>query len=314
MSHSELRSSAPRRPGVLGVHSLDHFSLTVPDLAVAQDFYRNFGLDTRAEDGKLALYTFGHQHRWGVIAESHRKQLQHLSFGVYEEDLPGFRMLLDRKGIERLAPPDGRDGNGIWLRDFVELAVAAKTSPNAKTEFTAISSPPGVAGAVLRGQVPVIRPKRLSHVAIFVRDVERTIEFYTAVLGLRLSDKSGGGVAFMHGPHGSDHHMLAIVKSDGPGFHHCSWDVPSVNEVGLGAMQMAESGSVAGWGMGRHVLGSNYFHYVRDPWGSYAEYSADIDYIPVKTDWHAGDHEPADSMFLWGPAPPPDFITNFEII
>ena len=28
------------------------------------------------------------------------------------------------------------------------------------------------------------------------------------------------------------------------------------------------------------VLGSNYFHYVRDPWGSFAEYSCDIDYIP----------------------------------
>jgi catechol 2,3-dioxygenase len=89
--------------------------------------------------------------------------------------------------------------------------------------------------------------------------------------------------------------------------------VPSVNEVGLGAMQMAEKGSVAGWGMGRHVLGSNYFHYVRDPWGSYSEYSADIDYIPVETDWAAGDHAPADSMFLWGPAPPADFVTNFEI-
>ena len=29
---------AVRRPGVLGVHSLDHFSLTVPDLAKASDF------------------------------------------------------------------------------------------------------------------------------------------------------------------------------------------------------------------------------------------------------------------------------------
>ena len=70
-------------------------------------------------------------------------------------------------------------------------------------------------------------------------------------------------------------------------------------------MQMADKGFTAGWGLGRHVLGSNYFHYVRDPWGSYAEYSSDIDYIPVDHDWKAGDHPPEDSFYVWGPAPPP---------
>ena len=34
-----------RRPGELGVHSLDHFSLAVPDLKVAHHFYSNCGLD-----------------------------------------------------------------------------------------------------------------------------------------------------------------------------------------------------------------------------------------------------------------------------
>ena len=108
-----------------------------------------------------------------------------------------------------------------------------------------------------------------------------TINFYRDVLGLRLSDRSGDLVAFMHGIHGSDHHMIAFVKSDGPGLHHLSWDVGSINDIGVGASHMAEKGFAYGWGLGRHVLGSNYFHYVRDPWGSYAEYSCDIDYIPV---------------------------------
>jgi len=50
-------------------------------------------------------------------------------------------------------------------------------------------------------------------------------------------------------------------------------------------MQMANNGYEAGWGLGRHVLGSNYFHYVRDPWGSYSEYSCDMDYIPAAQPW-----------------------------
>ncbi len=114
-----------------------------------------------------------------------------------------------------------------------------------------------------------VRPRRMAHVLLFARDVSRTLAFYTRVLGLRLSDEAGGVIAFLHGVHGSDHHMVAFAKSDGPGFHHCSWDVGSVNDIGVGAAHMADKGFSAGWGLGRHVLGSNYFHYVRDPWGSY---------------------------------------------
>jgi catechol 2,3-dioxygenase len=165
-----------------------------------------------------------------------------------------------------------------------------------------------------RSKAHTVRPRRLAHVLLFVTDISRTINFYRDVLGLRLSDRSADLVAFMHGIHGSDHHMIAFVKSDGPGLHHLSWDVGSINDIGVGASHMAEKGFAYGWGLGRHVLGSNYFHYVRDPWGSYAEYSCDIDYIPVDTNWKDGDHPPEDSFYLWGPNPPEDFAHNFEVV
>lgn len=38
------------------------------------------------------------------------------------------------------------------------------------------------------------------------------------------------------------------TKSSVPGLHHCSWDVPSVQDIGLGAMHMANSGYSKGWG------------------------------------------------------------------
>ena len=81
-----------------------------------------------------------------------------------------------------------------------------------------------------------------------------------------------------------------------------------------GASHMADKGFVKGWGLGRHVLGSNFFHYVRDPWGSYAEYSSDIDYVPVDHDWEAKDHPPEDSFYVWGPTPPEEFAVNHEIV
>jgi hypothetical protein len=69
----------------------------------------------------------------------------------------------------------------------------------------------------------------------------------------------------MHGPHGSDHHLMALAASDGAGLHHASWDVGSFDDIGLGSQQMSQAGYSKGWGLGRHVLGSNYFRYVRDP-------------------------------------------------
>jgi hypothetical protein len=75
--------------------------------------------------------------------------------------------------------------------------------------------------------------------------------------------------------------------------------VRNVEEVGLGWMQMQAASYADVWGAGRHVLGSNYFYYVKDPWGSYFEYSADIDHVAAETQWPASDHEPEDSLYLW---------------
>jgi catechol 2,3-dioxygenase-like lactoylglutathione lyase family enzyme len=312
----QLAEPVRRRPGELGVHSLDRFNFAVPDADEARKFYSAFGLDVREEKNALHIHTHGHPHRWGTVVEGPRKALRFISFGAFEGDLPRFRERVAQLRVDRHDPPRGIESNGLWLTDpdgtAIEITVAEKTSPNEKSSFDSASAPAGVASAPSRSRVTQVRPRRLAHMLVFTRDIPRAIKFYGEVLGLRLSDRSGDMIAFMHGIHGSDHHMIAFVKSEGPGLHHLSWDVPSVNAIGIGAMHMADQGFSAGWGLGRHVLGSNYFHYVRDPWGSYAEYSSDIDYIPVDHDWKAGDHPPEDSFYVWGPTPPEDFAYNYE--
>ncbi len=306
----------PRRVGGLGVHSVDQFNFVVPDLKLAQKFYSDFGLDVREEGNGLGLYTVGHEHRWGHIGEGGTKRLSYLSFGAYADDMAPLRARLRGFDVAQIDPPTGVESNGFWFRDpdhtLVEIRVAGKSSPNEKAVVSNPSSPPGVQGSTPRSKAPFVRPRRLAHVLVFTRDVGRAIRFYENVIGLRLSDRAGEGVAFMHGIHGSDHHMVAFAMSEGPGLHHLSWDVGSFHEVGLGAMQMADRGFSAGWGVGRHVLGSNYFHYVRDPWGSYEEYSSDIDYIPSDMDWPSDDHPPHDAFYVWGPNPPADFVFNYE--
>jgi catechol 2,3-dioxygenase len=226
-----LAQPVRRRPGELGVHSLDRFNFAVPDLAAGRKFYSSFGLDVREAGDALDIHTHGHPHRWGSVVEGPRKKLQFISFGAFEEDLPRFRERLERLRIDRLDPPAGLESNGIWIRDpdgtAIEIRVAEKTSPSMKSSFDNASAGPGVQSAPSRSRVHMVRPRRLAHMLVFTRDIPQAIRFYSEVLGLRLSDRSGDMIAFMHGIHGSDHHMIAFARSNAPGHHHFSWDVGS---------------------------------------------------------------------------------------
>ncbi|HSB23237.1 MAG TPA: VOC family protein [Burkholderiaceae bacterium] len=312
-----IATASTRRPGVLGVHSLDRFVFTVPELGAAEAFYRAFGLDVRRQGQRLDLHTFGHPHCWGsVFATGSAKKLQYLSLGIYADDASAFRERVVELGIGT-EPHPLADRDGIWLRNpdgvAMQLVVADKTSPARKSTPTVPDPvPPGAGAAPGRSRVQPVRPRRLSHVLLFTPDVLRMVAFCRDALGLRLSDHSGDGIAFVHGAHGSDHHLLAFAKSHAPGLHHSSWDVGSADEVGLGSEQMRNAGHARGWGVGRHVLGSNYFYYVKDPWGSFAEYSFDIDFVPHDLDWPAADHPPEDSFYVWGPPPIEEFIENHE--
>ena len=192
-----LSQPQPRRPGELGVHSVDSFNFAVPDLKHAQKFYTDFGLDVREEGGAIGLYTFGHEHRWGRVSEGPSKKLSYISFGAYPEDFEGLRARLKQHDVQQLDAPAGFESNGVWFRDpdgtLVEIRVAEKSSPNEKAAQDNPSSPPGVQGSHPRSKSPVVRPRRLAHVLIFCTDISRTIRFYAAVLGLRLSDRSGEG-------------------------------------------------------------------------------------------------------------------------
>jgi catechol 2,3-dioxygenase-like lactoylglutathione lyase family enzyme len=308
------------RAGVHAVHSLDRFVFSVPELAVAKNFYDAFGMDLRQEDGHLDMYTFEHPHRWASIFQAPGpKKLQYLRFACFEEDFEPIRARIKAMGIaERARHPLGND-EGFWITHpdgyAIQIVVNYKSSPDKESEPKPRSvTPTGSGKSWNRKVAPRVRPRRLSHALMFSPDVICATKFFEEALGLRLSDRSEDIIAFMHGQHGSDHHLIALAKSNGAGLHHASWDVGSIDEVGLGMEQMLTAGYAKGWGVGRHVLGSNYFYYARDPWGSHFEYSYDIDFVPGDFDWKAANHGPEDSFYVWGPAVPSDFVTNYEVV
>lgn len=298
------------------VHAIDHYTLAVPDLDRAQHFFSSFGLRVERADGTLAVRATDSDHVWARIIEGPAKRLAYLTLNCSEAEYAALAHRI-AEGAEAAQPhPQARYRDGVWFRDtdgnLLQVRVGPKTvAPMSRAETARDSAQRGVEGG--RSKARRVAPRRLSHILLFASDVLAQVRFYEGVLGLRLSDRSEDLVAFMHAPSGSDHHLMAFSKSAGPGFHHASWDVAGAEEVGLGWMQMQEAGYTEAWGMGRHVLGSNYFCYVKDPWGSFCEYSGDIDYINAGQKWEAGNHAPHDSLYLWGPPPIPSMLHNTEL-
>jgi len=217
-----LTTTTPRRAGVTAVHSLHRFSFSVPDLDKAADFYQAFGLDVRSAGDRIDLHTFGHAHRWGTVYRGNGpKRIEYLSFAAYPDDFDVIVKRLRASNVPVTEPHPLADEEGVWFKDpegiALQLVSAEKCSPCEKPPAKAVSPVPGKAAAPSRSQLGPVRPRRLSHVLLFTSDVHRSVGFYRDVLGLRLSDHSADVIAFMHGAHASDHHLLGFAKSDGPG-------------------------------------------------------------------------------------------------
>lgn len=301
----------------LGVHSIDHFALVVPDLVEEAKFLTAFGLEVETQADRLLLRTLGDAQVWGVILPGTKKKLAYVSMACYEGDLEGIRQQVVVAGGVFEAPYAQGSPEGFWFRDpdgvLFQVKVGAKTQPDTKTAMPDLSIASNVRGAPARSKAPLARPTRMSHLALFTSNVTRSLDFHIRALGVRLADRSGEIIAFTYGRHGSDHHLLAFLEGGGPGLHHSSWDVPSVEDCGRTNTQLRAAGYDRHWGPGRHVLGSNYFNYAKDRFGQWWEASAHIDFIEKDAGWTVANFADEDSLYLWGPDMPEEFPENTEM-
>jgi len=306
------------------ITSLQYVALGVPDLKPGVDFYETFGLEKLERADHVAMRCFGRDQDQIVLIETGAKRkLHHFSLGTTETHLFEIERRLENLGIPRLAPPYKTAPGGLWFRDpegsLVNVQIA-DAAPHLKDEAAPIINRPGLITRVTTRGCPPFdmqpRPRRMGHFIMFAKDVIAQSNFYCETLGLRLSDRIADGyAAFMRTAGDSDHHVLAMLKSTAPGFHHASFEMPGIDEAEVAGARLMSKGYKHAWGPGRHGVGSNYFHYFRDPWNGMAEYFHDMDYIPEKAAWEPQDWTKQNGMFLWSAdgKPPPDFGQNYEL-
>lgn len=295
------------------VTGLLHYGLQVPELGRGRDFYADFGLAVTEGRDTLTVRCDGRDQDQTVLSEGPDKQLHHVAFSVEPGALPEMRRHLEGLGVVLTDAPGEAFEGGLWFRDpdgnrvnVRDRALAAPRRPepaplNLPGRYERVDEARWLSAAVPP------RPRRLGHMLIFSSDVQMSQDFYERALGLRLSDRIKGVATFMNSGPG-DHHVFGFIQSTHPGLHHSSWEVNGFDELGMGAQIMTDKGHGLSWGLGRHNLGSNLFHYIRDPWGSWIEYFADIDQITENWQGRDWDLPPA----VWCPVMPQEFLENHE--
>jgi len=109
----------------------------------------------------------------------------------------------------------------------------------------------------LEAAVPVTR---LNHAVLYVREVERSVAFYTDVLGFRRVDMTPegfGGAAFLQAPASTNDHDLGLFEigaAAGPsgagratvGLYHLAWEIDTLAELERLAGALSEHGALVG--------------------------------------------------------------------
>ncbi|MER6809456.1 VOC family protein [Spirillospora sp. NPDC000708] len=291
----------------MALHRLGSVTIGVPDVGAVAAYYEEFGL-TREGDGWLSTTDGGRQLR---LVPAPTRRLAGLSIGADDPD--DVRSVESRLRALGLAV-EVTDSRVAAIEPVTGVRVEVAVSPRvAQPEVAATPyNGPGRAdrgtgrapGILREGRV---RPRRLGHVVMGSVDQEAGRRFFTEGIGLKISDEVPGVASFMRCS--TDHHNVLVSGAPVNFVHHTSWQVDDVDEIGRGATAM-----LAGhperhvWGLGRHHVGSNFFWYLKDPAGNFAEYYSDMDCVVDDALWKPEVWDGAKSLFSWGPPPPPSFV------
>jgi catechol-2,3-dioxygenase len=98
--------------------------------------------------------------------------------------------------------------------------------------------------------------RRLNHAVLYVRDSERSVAFYTQVLGFRVV-RQFPGAAFLQAPESDNDHDLGLFQvgpdarpsgagRDSVGLYHLAWSVSTLTDLAAHAAKLRDVGALVG--------------------------------------------------------------------
>jgi len=298
----------------MGLHRLTSITLGVPDVEASAAFFRDFGLAESVpgagESTRLATRDGGEQVE--LVSAAGRRLLR---LGVGAQHGDDLARIAARAADSVHAEIVESTPDLLALR---ELATGLRVEVTVAEPYVAPPTPhtfnrPGTAPE--RVDVPAesvmtdepVRPSNLTHLVYGTPDQPATLAFFTDVVGFEISDQVPGIIAFTRC--GPVHHNLAIQAAPIPYPHHIAFEVDDVDDVVRGGQAMIDADPDRHmWGVGRHAIGSNWFWYLREPGGTYIEYTSDIDRISEQDKYRPKQWQGHEYLYSFGPPPPPEFL------
>ncbi len=275
----------------MNVTTIDAVTYGVPDLAIARQFWIDFGLSLVEEDsGRLLFKSLDNSNvevkRAGdpslPPAIETGPGVREATFGVRSrEDLDAIAAELSR---DREVRVDGE--GGIHALDPLGIGIGFRVS-----RCTPVTAPeprfnmPGRVGR-LNGRGKFYTngtPMEMTHVVFMIPRTAEEVDFYVGRLGFKTSDSYPGRGYFLRGGASHNHHNLFLLNPGGKGekfgFHHLAFEMANIHELFGGGLNMTRKGWKTMLGPGRHPISSCYFWYFLNPCGGGAEYDFDSDIV-----------------------------------
>ena len=295
----------------MSLHRLTSITIGVPDVAPVAAFYREFGLVETGPD-TFATRDGGEQLR---LRTAPSRRLVELGIGVEDaDDLGRAERALSELGVEAT-----RKGGAVRaIEPVTGTAVVLAVAPpivQSTEPAPALNRPGNLERTNLRAagleRTAAVHPRKLGHVVLGSPDQEATQRFFTDGLGFKVSDEIAGIAAFLRCS--TDHHNVLVQGAPAPYLHHTSWQVDDVDDIGRAATALIDADPRCHvWGLGRHYIGSNFFWYLRDPAGNFAEYYSDLDVVDDDM-WHPSAIADRRALYAWGPPVPDEFLAPSDL-
>ena len=281
---------------------LRHVDLAIPDYDRQLAFYTDvWGLTKVADDTGISfLAAEGSPERYIIrLRKAAEKRLDLVSFGAASNaDVDALADRLIAKGVRLVAEPGtlGTEGGGYGLRFFdldgrtIEVSAGVEVRQHRRIEE--------------KESIPV----RLSHVVLNGTDPDRTSQWYTDVLGFRLSDTLAGpemGTVMNFMRCSPRHHSIAFARGPHVSLHHVSFEMRGIDEFMRGCGRVIRAGTKKVWGQGRHLAGDNTYSYFLDPENNTIEYTTELAELDEDA-WHPHVYDMHDPEVQdqWGTANP----------
>lgn len=154
--------------------------------------------------------------------------------------------------------------------------------------------------------VPGFRPRKLGHVNFLTGNHRGQVDFYTGILGMRVTDYLGDEGTWLH--INADHHVMALVNKGYAHIHHFALEMVDWGELRIAFDHLAQHGRWLAWGPVRHGLGRNLSGYVRIPEEEcFVEIFCDMEQLEAEhtpREWPDDAH----SSNVWGILPPRSYF------